>query len=140
MSFPAGNIRAALLVVAVIFISQDRQVAAQRQRESLDRGTVAVHQGDGKVFVSWRLLATDPAGVAFNVYRTAGDGEPTKVNAEPIAASTNFVDSGVDVANTNAYTIRPVIGGKEQAASEPFVLPADAPVMPPSRNPCAGSW
>ena len=37
--------------------------------EKLDRGLVAVQQSDGKVFLSWRLLASDPDGVAFNVYR-----------------------------------------------------------------------
>ena len=40
-----------------------------RYMEKLDRGLVAVQQSDGKVFLSWRLLASDPDGVAFNVYR-----------------------------------------------------------------------
>ena len=43
-----------------------------RQMEHLGRGVVAIHQGEGKVFVSWRLLGTDPDGIAFNVYRTSG--------------------------------------------------------------------
>lgn len=58
---------------------------AQRQMEKLGRGVVAVHQADGKVFISWRLLANDPANVAFNVYRKSdlprnrfggGEGRP----------------------------------------------------------------
>ena len=32
-----------------------------RYMEKLDRGLVAVQQSDGKVFLSWRLLASDPA-------------------------------------------------------------------------------
>jgi rhamnogalacturonan endolyase len=42
---------------------------AQAQMENLGRGVVAIHEPDGRVFVSWRLLATDPEGVAFNLYR-----------------------------------------------------------------------
>jgi rhamnogalacturonan endolyase len=37
--------------------------------EKLGRGVVAISQGDGKVFVSWRMLATDAENVAFNLYR-----------------------------------------------------------------------
>lgn len=40
-----------------------------RVMEPLGRGVVAVQQADGKVFVSWRLLASDPIDTAFNVYR-----------------------------------------------------------------------
>src|SRR5437879_5556730 len=36
---------------------------APRQIERLDRGVVAIRSGDG-VFVGWRQLATDPAGLA----------------------------------------------------------------------------
>ena len=78
--------------------------------EKLDRGVVAVHQSDGKVFVSWRLLASDPAGTAFNLYRTTAPGPvrvafpgqpaasaergPTmaKLNPEPLAGPTWFLD------------------------------------------------
>ena len=44
--------------------------------ERLNRGLVAIHHGGGRVFVSWRLLGTDPAGVAFNVYRIVGNAAP----------------------------------------------------------------
>ena len=43
-------------------------VSAQRQMEYLGRGVIAVR--DGKhIFVSWRLLATDPPDQAFDLYR-----------------------------------------------------------------------
>src|SRR3954463_15125967 len=59
-----------------------------RYMEKLDRGVVAVQQSDGKVFLSWRLLASDPDGVAFNVYRetarpAAGAGDPGRFAARP---------------------------------------------------------
>ncbi|MBN1174257.1 MAG: cellulose binding domain-containing protein, partial [Micromonosporaceae bacterium] len=59
-----------------------------RQIEALDRGIVSVRTGSNNL-VSWRLLATDPAGVGFNVYRGS-----TKVNSSPITNSTNYLDSG----------------------------------------------
>ena len=43
-----------------------------RQMEKLGRGVVAVHYQQGKVFVGWRLLGTDPDDIAFNVYRKTG--------------------------------------------------------------------
>ena len=40
--------------------------------EKLDRGLVAVRQADGSCYVGWRLLESDPADVAFHVYRQSG--------------------------------------------------------------------
>jgi rhamnogalacturonan endolyase len=52
---------------------------AARVMERLGRGVVAVQEPDGKVFVSWRLLATDPSNIGFNVYRdTAAAPRPER--------------------------------------------------------------
>ena len=101
---------------------------AQRQMENLGRGVVAVNQGDGKVYVGWRLLGTDPDDIAFNLYRSAGDAEPVKLNKEPIAESTNFADTGVNLGESNSYFVKPVLKGAEQASSDVFTLRANAPV------------
>lgn len=85
-------------------------VRAQRVMESLDRGLVAVRQADGKVFTSWRLLATDPEGTAFHLYRVAG-GEVRRVNREPLEGATCRIDELPGEAD--AYFVRPVVGGKE---------------------------
>ena len=66
---------------------------SSRQMERLGRGLVAVHQGGGRVFVSWRLLGTDPGGVAFNLYRIVGDAAPVRVNAAPLTEATSASDS-----------------------------------------------
>src|SRR6187431_3234862 len=58
--------RCAALLAVFVFSTAGR---AQPQLEQLGRGVVAIHQPDGKVVVSWRLLGTDPDGVAFNLYR-----------------------------------------------------------------------
>jgi len=104
--------------------------AGVRQRERLGRGVVAVPLGGGRVFVGWRLLATDPAGVAFHVYRAAGAGAPVKVNSGPIAGCTNLVDEGVDTGAGVAYTVRPVLEGKEQEPSVSYAIPPGAAARP----------
>jgi rhamnogalacturonan endolyase len=101
-----------------------------RQMEKLGRGVVALHLGDGKVFISWRLLGTDPEAVAFNVYRQSGDAEPVKLTKEPLTKATCFADSGVEFAKSVRYFVRAVIDGKEGDPSAAFTLPAGAPVRP----------
>ncbi len=116
-----------LLTSLVSAVSAD-PVAIQRQMEPLDRGVVAVSQGDQTVYVGWRMLGTDPDEIAFNVYRTTGAGEPKRLNDEPITRSTDYVDHAADLSQPNSYFVRPVLQGQEQAASASFTLPADAPV------------
>ena len=98
--------------------------------ERLDRGVIAVPQGEGKVFVGWRLLGTDPEEVAFNLYRSVGGAPPVKRNPEPIRDATNFVDNGAATDQPLAYTVRPVLDGREQEAGPPSLLPANAPARP----------
>nr|WP_231597456.1 rhamnogalacturonan lyase [Bacillus sp. SA1-12] len=81
-----------------------------RQMEHLNRGLVAVKTEEG-VFVSWRLLGTEPAKVSFNLYR---DGK--KINKDPIESSTNFLD--VKGTTDSTYVVKAVINGKEQGKSE----------------------
>jgi len=136
----------ALFAVASLGFSTEAH--AQRQMEKLDRGVVAVHQADGQVFVSWRLLATDPDGVAFNVYRTTTvrESERTnygpfaarhdthngtaRVNREPVTGGTWILDTKAMLSRETAYTVRPVVDGKEEPADGGFTLPAGAPPLP----------
>jgi hypothetical protein len=98
-----------------------------RQVERLDRGVISVRSGNGNL-VSWRWLATDPDGVAFNVYRNG-----TKVNGAPLTGATDYMDGGA--APDASYTVRAVVGGAEQAASPPSISFAngyhDVPITPP---------
>ncbi len=89
--------------------------APQRQMERLGRGVVAIHHGGGRVFVSWRLLATDPAAIAFNVYRRSGTDAPIRLNAQPISGATHIADSAVNVSAAVSYIVRPVLDGRETA-------------------------
>ena len=65
---------------------------AQRQMEHLGRGAVAVKQEDGRVFLNWRLLGTDPEAMAFNVYRATDGATPVKRNETPLTTITCFQD------------------------------------------------
>lgn len=84
--------------------------ASERVAERLDRGVVALPTGDG-MYLSWRLLKSDPPDVAFNVYRHRADGRDVKVNAEPIRHTTDAIDPTPEGAET--YLVRPVVGGRE---------------------------
>ncbi|MGH9831426.1 MAG: rhamnogalacturonan lyase [Blastocatellia bacterium] len=101
--------------------------AELRQMERLGRGVVAVNQGDGKVFVGWRLLGNDPDAIAFNVYRAAESGKPVKLNDKPITEATSFIDAKADRTKSNSYFVRPVLNAREQPASASFKLPANSP-------------
>jgi rhamnogalacturonan endolyase len=103
-----------------------------RQMERLDRGLISVRSGSGNL-VSWRWLASDPAGVAFNVYRGA-----TKVNASPVSGSTNYLDAGAPAGA--AYTVRAVVGGAEQAASPAALQFANGYLDVPIQNPDSSAY
>ena len=105
------------------------QASAQRQMEKLGRGMVAVSQGEGRVYVGWRMLGTDPDDIAFDLYRATGGGEAVKLNDQPITQSTNYVDNGVDPSRPNSYFVKPVVNGKQQRASAPFTLKANVPAQ-----------
>ncbi|HEV2762213.1 MAG TPA: hypothetical protein VGV38_04395, partial [Pyrinomonadaceae bacterium] len=100
---------------------------AQRHMERLGRGVVAVKQPDGKVWVGWRVLGTDPERVAFNLYRATGGSKPVKLNDRPVADVSNFVDATADASKSNSYFVRPIVDGREQERSAAFTLPANAP-------------
>ena len=90
----------------------EAQGADQGVCEPLDRGLVARPIADGKVYVGWRLLESDPADVAFNVYRRTGDADPVKLNGEPVRKTTDFVDDSAAKGTEHAWLVRPVVDGK----------------------------
>ncbi len=131
---------------------QQNQVSGKKQlnykmleHEHLGRGVVAiplelgkkVYSGEGtfeadkqKVYVGWRLLAGDPDNVRFNVYRRAGDGAAIRLNDSPIANSTNFVDTKLPAGGDFAYTVVPVIDGKELEPSQPSPVTCNSESKP----------
>ncbi|MBI5382320.1 MAG: glycoside hydrolase family 88 protein [Opitutae bacterium] len=104
--------------------------AEPRQMERLGRGVVAIRQSDSQVWISWRLLGTDPANTSFDVYRATDGGTPTKLNPEPLTGPTHFVDTTANLAKANAYTVRPRLAGQAQTSSNAVILPANSPARP----------
>ncbi len=98
--------------------------AQHRMDEKINRGMLAVQSGEGKVYLGWRLLKTDPPATAFNVYRSVAGGAPMKLNPKPVAATTDFIDRQPVQGSPRAYWVRPVVDGKELDPSEKGVLDA----------------
>jgi rhamnogalacturonan endolyase len=76
------------------------------QPDRLGRGVINVHNADGNR-VSWRLLADDPPGVRFAVYR---DG----VRLAEVNGPTSYHDRGAPASAR--YAVRAVVDGVERAA------------------------
>jgi hypothetical protein len=66
-------------------------VFGQRKMEYLNRGIVVVRHQQDSVFLSWRLLATDPEQVAFNIYRNQ-----QLQNRQPLTKATCFTAAWTD--------------------------------------------
>jgi rhamnogalacturonan endolyase len=97
----------------------------QRIMENLDRGVIAVHTSDNKVYVGWRLFANDADDVGFNVYRSI-DNKIIKLNDKPVTSSTNFIDEHPDLSKQNSYFIKPVLNGIALQQSKLFRLTANS--------------
>ena len=109
---PMKHLNRIMLIAITLFISSS---FAQRYMEKLNRGFVAVPYTTGdSVFLSWRYFGTDPAGLAFNIYKNN-----VKLNADPVTGSTNFVDAS---GGTGSYTLKTVLNDTESTQSESPVL------------------
>ncbi len=135
MKSRAPNSRATLAVLSTILLLSVPAAKAARQMENLGRSVIAINRGDGKVFVSWRMLGTDPDEIGFILYRSTGGEVPVKLSQEPITKSTSFTDNGAKLDQATTYFVRPVLKGREQQASAPCYLPAIATPAPRQRVP-----
>jgi rhamnogalacturonan endolyase len=101
---------------------------AQRRMEYLNRGIVAVPDGKGHVFVSWRMLATDADNIAFNVYRSSDNVKMTRLNKTPVTAVTSWLDENVDASSSYTYQVAAIVNGREIKDDRTYTLKAAAPV------------
>ena len=86
------------------------------QKEKLGRGLLAVHQGNGKVSVSWRYLPDDDVKKAFDIYRKTNRKKPVRLNDEPLKNTTYFADTKVNVSSSHKYILKDSGTGQELAA------------------------
>ena len=105
----------ALLLVALSAVSQPNYNMQQISRERLNRGVVAIRNGQ-QVIVSWRTLTSDTKGQPFDIYR---DGE--KLNSEPLTTGGTFFIDDKPLTTAATYEVR---GGSTNGR---YTLVADAP-------------
>lgn len=117
-------------IVFMLLLTPAATSLAQRQMENLGRGVAVLNPGDGKIFIGWRMLGTDPDNIAFNVYRVTGKGEPSKLNDTPLTSVTSYQDAGADLNQDNLYFVRPVVNGVEGERSADFLNKIPAYAMP----------
>ncbi len=89
------------LLVSTLSIS----LFGQRQMEYLDRGLVALKDGNGGVFLSWRLLGDEPVDTGFDLYREYKGKPAEKINDVPLNQTTNFYDPEVDLSQHPRYSV-----------------------------------
>ncbi len=104
---------------------------SQRVMERLDRGLVGQVTDEG-VYLSWRWLANDSDDVTFDIYRADADDiarleryikNKYKINDAPLAKTTDFLDSKVNLGVDNVWILRSSTG-----ETDVFSLPAGSPV------------
>ena len=122
-----------LLLLPLLLAAVPAASLPPRQMETLGRGVIAIKSEPGKIFVSWRVLGTDPFGLAFNLYRSADGAIPEKLNPAPLTGATHFIDATFNPAAANTYSVRPLLAGAEPPPSARTVvatIPANAPARP----------
>ena len=105
-----------------------RAPAGSTHFERRPRRLVALPAGNGAVYLSWQLLADDPAEAAFHVYRsTRRDAAGERVTSEAVRGATQFVDRQAGAGTRIYYRVRAVTGGGEGAPSEWAGVEPDKP-------------
>lgn len=119
-----------IFLIFCLWLVLPTSLFAQREMESLGRGVVAIHMPGDTVFISWRLLGTDPDDISFNIYRKIGTSTPVKINQTPITGATIFTDKAVDFTKKNEWFVKPVLNGKEQSESTSFTIQSESEAKP----------
>lgn len=101
-----------------------------RYMENLGRGVAAVRKSSTTAFISWRLLGLDPAGIGFNLYRSAASGSAVKLNSSVLTGGNCYTDTSSSVSQAYTYYVKPVIDGVEQEAGGSYVLRANTATEP----------
>lgn len=117
--------------LAVVLALSASTVTAEQAREPVDRGLVAKPMTNSRVYLGWRLLESDPSSVTFNVYRRSGSEKAVKLNTEPIAKTTNFMDTSAAEGTEQTWFVKPLIDGQEGSPSEEVrATPTDKETKP----------
>lgn len=119
-----------IILITFFIIINQTPVMAQRQTEDLDRGLVAIKKENGDIFVGWRLFATDPSDITFNIYRKSGEKPAIKLNKKPLQGATNFIDTSAPESTKNTWFVSRISGENEIEEKGKFNIPANAKPKP----------
>lgn len=100
--------------------------ATSRVQEAMNRGLVAMPDAGG-VYLSWRLLKSDPQDIAFNVLRSR-EGKQNLLNPTPIRQTCDFFDATGQPGDS--YEVLAVNAPAASAGKATAVAPADASDLP----------
>jgi len=125
------NLFKKLALILLLLLGTSSQIYAQRTVEKLNRGLVAMRLNANQVYVGWRMLGTEPTDVSYNLYC---DG--LKVVGSPFTTSTNFTHN---ITTNGAYTVRAIINGTEEPASETATVWANQYLDIPMQIPPSGT-
>jgi len=82
---------------------------------------VALPVSQDSVYISWRLLQTDPKDIAFDVYRISFS-DTVRLNASPVKDVTWFIDANAKGMKQCTYSIHPVSNTKTFTRGNSFVF------------------
>jgi len=103
------------LLLSAMATAQPRYDMKHLKRENLNRGVIAIKNGN-QVVVSWRTLSTDKVGERFDVYRNG-----KKLNQKALTKGGTFFTDEQPLSGNATYEVRG--GGKNGS----YTLKADAP-------------
>lgn len=116
------------MIITATLIATATAQAGSWQPERLNRGVVATVAGEGKIFVSWRLLGTEPEDTRFDLYRSVAGQAPVKLNDQPLTGGTCFMDE-VNARGSITYTVHALKpDGSDAQVSQPYTIDMAHPV------------
>nr|WP_288834660.1 T9SS type A sorting domain-containing protein [uncultured Flavobacterium sp.] len=107
------------------------QLIAQRNVEKLNRGLIATRLDVSRVYLGWRMLGTESTDVSYNLYC---DG--VKLAGSPFTTTTNYTHA---TTTNGTYTVRAIINGVEEPASESATVWANQYLDIPMQVPPGGT-
>lgn len=119
-----------MVLVAVTALLAPPAVGEGRQRERLGRGVVAVRLDANRVYVGWRLLATDSPRVTFDVYRVMTRHPPHPIGSRTAADSTDLIDSAAPADWSIRWIVQPMVDGRPAPQAGSCTLPAKSKPRP----------
>ena len=99
-----------LLVFLAFFVVSN--LFAQRQMEFLNRGLIAIQKADKKVYLGWRILASDADKTPFYIDKKEVGKQMVRLK-KPLYAN-NYIDSITNSEHPCKYILSTLVAGKEQ--------------------------